>query len=214
MAVNPATLAIAGAGIGAMMDRDKPLRGAMIGGLGGFAGGTALGGVTGANNAALGAMASGTPAGVGINNAAMLSNIGQGALAPASFTSPALGVEALNTALPMTSEMAAVGTQSGSMMPVLNAAQGYDIGMAQEMLNKAQGLADKLPAADSDAMKTMKAGQMMMNQGQPQQRQPMIAPTPMIRPPQGQINPVRPYDDEDYGFTTPYPSRLPSFGGF
>ena len=188
MAVNPATLAIAGAGIGAMMDRDEPLRGAMIGGLGGFAGGTALGaqaGTAGAYSTMPGMTAATTGSAIPSQQAAML------AAQTGEFGVPGW----------LATSDAAAYTLPGNMVGKLS-------GFGHNLVNT-----NSLSTGKASDM--MKAGQMMqsINQ-QPQRQQPMIAPTPMIRPPQGQINPVRPYDDEDYGFTTPYPSRLPSFGGF
>ena len=56
----PATMAMGGAVLGAFMDRDNPIRGAALGGLGGYAGGAfmgagGMGGLLGGGNAAAGA---------------------------------------------------------------------------------------------------------------------------------------------------------------
>lgn len=155
---DPVTMAIAGAGIGAATS-DDPLKGAALGGLGGFAGGSFLGGGGNLFGGAQGLAGASTGLTAGGQQAAMLAaqNAGMGMGADMA-TKAAL---ASNAALPGYSPMMAGLYDAGTNLSFAT---------------------DGLLGATDDPM--FKAGQMLQNQNQQQTRNQIgpQAPVPVAPP--------------------------------
>ena len=161
---DPITLGIAGAGIGAMT-ADDPLKGAALGGLGGWAGGSMLGlGAAGAE--------AGSAMGAGAANNALY-----GAL-------PGLGATAEGSQAAMLAAQTAEFGTPGLL------ATGEALAAPGSMQAGMYGAGGKL-FGGSDATKLMQGGNMMRQQPQQPQQRPMIAQAPQV--PQGQNATVRPY---------------------
>jgi len=153
---------IIGAGAGAMLDRKNPLRGAMLGAVGGTVAGPAISGLTSAGSAAAGAAgaagadaglaasygAAGTLAGYGPEQAAYLAAQGEGM--GSAGLAHALGSGGVNPMLAKGASMAAMGPQG--LLAGMSATEKAKLGM--------QGMG------------------MFSEMAQPQQQQPRVASTP------------------------------------
>lgn len=171
MSADPITLGIGGAVLGGMMDKENPLRGAALGGLGGAVAGPAFSAVeaapgmagavgNGVAGSAFGANAAGGMAAQGALGGGLSATAG--GLSPMGLAGGASGIA------PVGGGMAALGAEGGGMMG---------------------GLASNAPSAagllggDKLAGKGLEMGaQMLMKNEQAKQGQPVmpgIAPAPM-----------------------------------
>ena len=200
---DPVTIAMLGAGAGAMMDKDQPLRGAALGGIGGFAGGSMLG------PAAAGSQAGMTGAGGYLGSNLALPTLG--ASTPAGL-SGGLGLAGQGAAQMMPSAQIALGTGQ-DILPSMALSQG--MGAAAPYVEP-PGLISQLqsgiPSLPGNGKQMMAAGQLMqMANKQPQQNQPLpMAPPPaMPRPAPQSFN--SPYQRQPMSYAQAQPSLLPGF---
>lgn len=158
MSADPVTLAIGGAAIGGMLDKKNPLRGAALGGLGGYFGGPLLQGL-----GAGAAPAGGAVGGTGLTMGAAGANGLAAPAAPSLMTANAAAPMAMPPLNPMAQGMGAQGLQT--------AGAGFGTGSAASMPFSAKDM--------------IQMGGKMMGQGQQEQR-PMAAPAAPMQMPQGQ----------------------------
>jgi hypothetical protein len=209
--MDPTTMAMAGAGIGAMMDKDEPLRGAALGGMGGYMGGAALGANAGGAYGALPGMAAPSA-----QTAALASQAGGMGMAgiPAGTQGAQAAMLASQTGAFGPAGLLATGEAAAS-------APGMGMGMMPWAKEKAFNMGKNLAfGGQGDSAKMIKAGQAMGQMGQQQQQQqqqraPMIAPAPQINPNAGgSFQQARNNDEERLRrFSYGQPSLLPSLMG-
>ena len=197
MSADPITLGLGGAIIGGMLDKDNPLRGAALGGLGGAIGGPAFSAVEGAAAPGMaGAVGSGITGGsaFGANAAggmASLGGIGNGVGATAAGMSP-MGLAGGAGGLAQAGGgMAALGAEGAGLMG----------GVAPQMAQAGGGLLGGGQMADKALSM---GGQMLMKNEQAKQGQPVM---PGVAPPQMRPNFAMP------SFMQSAPTFRPAIGG-
>lgn len=183
MSADPLTLGIGGAVIGGMMDKENPLRGAALGGLGGAAAGPMFGAAGSAPGMA-GSVGSGITGSMGAAGVGGFAGSGTAAGAAGAGMGGALGSGVGATAGGMSPLALAGGAsplmQAGGGMAALGA-EGAGMSGALPALGQAQG--GMLAGMSGDKALSM-GGQMLMKNEQAKQGQPVmpgVAP-PMMRP--------------------------------
>lgn len=191
-----------GAGVGAMTDKDNPMRGAALGGALGY-GGSALMGA--------GSAAAASPAGYGAlpgmtapsAQTAMLASQGVG-----------LGASAIPSAT-QGAQAAMLAEQTGAFgMPGL-LATGEAAAVPGSMTSGAFGMGKNLAFGGQNSTDIMKAGQAMSSMGQ-REPQPQQMPPPIIAAPMNKPQPLpfnSPYERQPQSYTYGQPSLLPGFRG-
>jgi len=163
----PALYAMLGAGAGAMLDKKDPLRGAALGGMGGYFGGPLLAG------------GAGEAAGTGLTAGA-----GEGALLGAGGTSSGAGL-----GLKATTDAAMLGAGPGSGFTGGLSGMASAVPSSLPAAGNSWGLLGGASAAPGMGFKdAMQMGGMGVNFMKPKQGQPMMSPPPAmpVYPQQGQ----------------------------
>ncbi len=193
---DPVTLGVAAAGVGAMVDKDNPLRGAALGGLGGWGGGTLMG-----LGAAGGAGAGGLGAGAA-NNALYSALPGLSGSVPGS------------QAAMLAAQTAEFGTpgllSTGAALSPAGSTTGAAFGAANNLMG------------GNNASRMFQAGMQLKprDQQQPQMASASMMSAPPIQRPQQPTRAPRPYGggmaQGDTGqYTFPYvPGRRSSFSPY
>lgn len=147
---DPISLAAAGAGIGALIKPNNPLQGAMLGGMAGFTGGTALG-VGGATTEAGGGtgltLGSGGATGLGAANTATGYGLGEAAMGGTGLTAPA-ATTGYSLAAP-TAASAAMAPSFSERLGMAGKSAYENPMMTAQALNATQGLLtpEQMPSA-------------------------------------------------------------------
>lgn len=210
---------IIGAGVGAMMDKDQPLRGAALGGALGYGGSAVMGagGVASSPNAYGAMMNSTMPAGA-IDGVAAATGPGS-QYATLAAQDAAFGPSAL------VSKIGQVATGPGSQAAML-AGNGGDFGTsgllstgdamnAPGMTGKMYQAGNNLAFGGQNSTDIMKAGQAMSSMGQ-REPQPQMPPAPIVAAPMNRPQPLpfnSPYERQPQSYTYGQPSLLPGFRG-
>jgi hypothetical protein len=203
----PATPLIIGAGIGAMVDQDNPMRGAALGAGAGYFGPMALNAAT----APAAAQASSALAGTSGSLAA------QAALSPSASGLMAVNSSALGN---MAGPGASLAMQAGNPMAINSAALGSMPGSASSLASTGATAATPMgiqtaynapPTKSIMDNPSFMMGNMMRQQEQPQQQQAPMAMPRQIQPYQGSFN--APYQRQDPRMYTQPMSTLARFRG-
>jgi len=224
---DPVTMGIMGAGIGAMMDRDQPLRGAMLGGVGGFGGasyfGPAIQGAQTANGiAALNSIGGAQAAGGMMSLNPTAPAIMTGPVTGGMSAVPATGLNAIG-ASPIAGGMSSIPVNPSQYLG--NMAGGTTMAShatyQPTTLQKGVGLISDLPSLSGDSEQMMQAGSAMSKMGaqpQPQQPMPIVGAAPQMQMPMpGGQNFNREEEEERrrqmaMSYAQPMPSYLPGYG--
>lgn len=192
---DPATLAIAGAGAGALLDKKDPLRGAALGGIGGYFGGPALFGEAGAAGA--------TAAGMGpVTQGAAGQALAAGQAAPSMMSAFGPGASPLGSGL--------AGMDAATLTGVNAPLGSLPMGMDAAALNPLSQAATNAGIVASSAgmglspsnMQLMGMGGNMLLKGQ----QPQQQSGPMAFAPPAQLNPNA---GGSFAQSSPFSSRMP-----
>lgn len=152
--IDPISLAVIGAATGAIASPKDPIKGALLGGVAGFTGGSALAGAAGAAGTA-------GAAGIGVPTAAM--GGGTGLIAPASMTATGAGLAP-----------AAAGMGGGTGLIASTAPTVA--GMGAQGITAANAASLGASAAGMSGMDAMRMAGRGMQMAQPQQQAPATGP--------------------------------------
>lgn len=181
---DPMTLALVGAGAGAIMSPRDPLKGAILGAVGGYAGGTAFGAGAAGSGAATGT-AGGLAGGTGATIPQVTSLSGAGG--------SGLQLKAAASTLPSATANFAASTATPFGASVGGAAGGSGLYTTSAMANSsiaADMAAKEAALKQADTMKKLQYGQKAMSMFNQQQPQPTaMSPQQMKR---GQVNSAAP----------------------
>lgn len=192
MSADPITLGIGGAVLGGMLDKENPLRGAALGGLGGAIGGPAFSAVEGAAAPGMaGAIGSGITAPTAVGSGmSSLGGLGGGVGATAGGMSPLALAGGAGSVAQAGGGMAALGAEGSGLLG----------GVTPQMAQAGAGLLGGKMADQALSM----GGQMLMKNEQAKQGQPVM---PGVAPPQMRPNFAMP------SFMQSAPNFRPAIGG-
>lgn len=199
---DPITLGLVGAGVGAMTNKDDPLKGAALGGLGGWAGGQFLGPMIDAGSGGAGLYGSlpGMTSGAGTQAAMHGISAGGQQAAQLAAQNAGMGLTQAEMLAAQTADFGAKGLLStGQALSAPGSMQSGLYGMG----NKLVGGMPSLPGSGK-AKEMMMAGNMLSGSGR-QPQGPMVAPASppaMQQRAQGAAS-IRPYQP---GVIGPNPS--------